>query len=105
MTRELAGGVLHHQPQRRRCPGLAPPEVDAKAVGDVAMLLLLDVQSAFDQLPHIAIEVGLDHLGISGCLQGFVTAFLSGRSLRVRVGQVLSEPGDIASGASLKGRW
>ncbi|KAH7946461.1 hypothetical protein HPB49_025463 [Dermacentor silvarum] len=35
---------------------------DAKATGDVAMLVLLDVQSAFDGLPHAVIEACLDRL-------------------------------------------
>ncbi|KAH7953807.1 hypothetical protein HPB49_012642 [Dermacentor silvarum] len=49
---------------------------DAKACGDVAMLVLLDVESAFDGLPHTVVEAAMDGLGIIGCLRGFVTAFL-----------------------------
>ncbi|KAH7937438.1 hypothetical protein HPB49_012439 [Dermacentor silvarum] len=70
---------------------------DAKRCGDVAMLLLLDVESAFDGLPHTVVEAAMDGLGFSGCLRGFVTAFLSGRTFRVRVGRELSEPRDITS--------
>ncbi|XP_070378184.1 uncharacterized protein [Dermacentor albipictus] len=62
------------------------------------MLLLLDVQSAFDRLPHEVIEAALDCLGVTGCLRGFISAFLVGRSFRVRVGKVLSDPRDITSG-------
>ncbi|KAH7940971.1 hypothetical protein HPB49_008542 [Dermacentor silvarum] len=68
---------------------------DAKSCGDVAMLLLLDVESAFDGLLHTVIEAAMDRLGISGYLHGFVTAFLTGRTFRVRVGRQLSEPRDI----------
>nr|XP_050038242.1 uncharacterized protein LOC126535404 [Dermacentor andersoni] len=68
---------------------------DARGSGDVAMLLLLDVQSAFDRLPHEVIEAALDCLGVTGCLRDFISAFLVGRSFRVRVGKVLSDPRDI----------
>lgn len=68
---------------------------DAKSCGDVAMLLLLDVESAFDGLLHTVGEAAMDRLGISGYLRGFVTAFLMGRTFRVRVGRQLSEPRDI----------
>ncbi|KAH7980943.1 hypothetical protein HPB49_020374 [Dermacentor silvarum] len=71
---------------------------DAKACGDVAMLVLLDVESAFDGLPHTVVEAAMDGLGIIGCLRGFVTAFLSGRTFRVHVGRELSEPRDITAG-------
>ncbi|KAH7981946.1 hypothetical protein HPB52_002172 [Rhipicephalus sanguineus] len=59
---------------------------DAKSCGDVAMLLLLDVESAFDDLPHVVVEAAMFRLGISGCLRGFVSAVLSGRTFCVRVG-------------------
>ncbi|XP_037521857.1 uncharacterized protein LOC119399114 [Rhipicephalus sanguineus] len=71
---------------------------DARGNGEVAMLLLLDVQSAFDRLPHAAVEAALDSLGISGCLRAFISAFLIGRSFRVRVGTVFSQPRDITTG-------
>ncbi|KAH7986085.1 hypothetical protein HPB49_026128 [Dermacentor silvarum] len=71
---------------------------DAKATGDVAMLVLLDVKSAFDGLPHAVIEACLDRLGLSGCLRRFISAFLTGRTSRVRVGQELCEPRDITTG-------
>ncbi|XP_037529360.1 uncharacterized protein LOC119406701 [Rhipicephalus sanguineus] len=59
---------------------------DAKSCGDVAMLLLLGVESAFDGLSHVVVEAAMDRLGISGCLRGIVSAFLSGRTFCVRVG-------------------
>ncbi|XP_075535066.1 uncharacterized protein LOC142570580 [Dermacentor variabilis] len=70
---------------------------DARGSGDVAMLLLLDVQSVFDRLPHEVTEAALDCLGVTGCLRSFVSAFLVGRTFRVRVGKVLSDPRDITS--------
>ncbi|KAH7937317.1 hypothetical protein HPB49_010617 [Dermacentor silvarum] len=71
---------------------------DAKATVDVAMLVLLDVKSAFDGLPHAFIEACLDRLGLSGCLRRSISAFLTDRTFRVRVGQELSEPRDITTG-------
>ncbi|XP_037567474.1 uncharacterized protein LOC119448047 [Dermacentor silvarum] len=71
---------------------------DAKAMRDVAMLVLLDVQSAFDGLARAVIEACLDRLGLSGCLRSFISAFLTGRPFRIRLGQELSEPRDITTG-------
>ncbi|KAH7949377.1 hypothetical protein HPB49_008669 [Dermacentor silvarum] len=89
--------------RRQRCTADSISDVvatleDAKATGDVAMLVLLDVKSAFDGLPHAVIEACLDRLGQSGCLRRFISAFLTGRTFRVRVGQELSEPRDITTG-------
>ncbi|XP_050025428.1 uncharacterized protein [Dermacentor andersoni] len=74
---------------------------DARGSGDVAMLLLLDVQSAFDRLPHEVIEAALDCMlrrhgmspGLHFCLPGRpelscagrqeVISFLSGIGLSV----------------------
>nr|XP_037287166.1 uncharacterized protein LOC119180127 [Rhipicephalus microplus] len=89
--------------RRHRCTADSISDVvatleDARNSGDVAMLLLLDVENAFDGLPHVVIEAALDRLGISGCLRGFVTAFLSGRTFRVRVGKETSQPRDITAG-------
>ncbi|XP_075532367.1 uncharacterized protein LOC142565283 [Dermacentor variabilis] len=49
---------------------------DARSSGDVTMLLLLDVQSAFDRMSHEVMEAALDCLGVTGCLRGFISAFL-----------------------------
>lgn len=49
--------------------------VDAKSSGDV-VLLLLDEESAFDDLKHAVIEAALDQLRISWCFRRCVTAFL-----------------------------
>ncbi|XP_037501541.1 uncharacterized protein LOC119375435 [Rhipicephalus sanguineus] len=71
---------------------------DARNRGDVALLVLLDVQSAFDGLPHVVIESALDALGVGGCLRRFITQFLTGRTLRVRVGRTTSSPRAVTSG-------
>ncbi|XP_037508982.1 uncharacterized protein LOC119385652 [Rhipicephalus sanguineus] len=89
--------------RRHRCTADSISDVvatleDARSCGDVVMLLLLDVESAFDGLPHVVVEAALDQLGISGSLRGFVTAFLSGRTFRVRVGRETSQPRDITAG-------
>ncbi|XP_037503740.1 uncharacterized protein LOC119378788 [Rhipicephalus sanguineus] len=89
--------------RRHRCTADSIADVvatleDAKSCGDVAMLLLLDVESAFDGLPHVVVEAAMDQLGISGCLRGFVSAFLSGRTFCVRVGGVTCQPRDIPTG-------
>ncbi|XP_075556517.1 uncharacterized protein LOC142588562 [Dermacentor variabilis] len=89
--------------RRHRCTADSITDVvatleDAKNSGDVAFLVLLDVQSAFDSLPHEFIEASLDILGITDSLRRFVSAFLTGRTFRVRVGQALSAPRAIATG-------
>ncbi|XP_075526690.1 uncharacterized protein LOC142558440 [Dermacentor variabilis] len=70
------------------CGNVVATLEDARGSGDVAMLLLLDVQSAFDRLPHEVIEAKLDCLGVTGCLRGFISAFLVGRSFHVRADDV-----------------
>ncbi|XP_049267217.1 RNA-directed DNA polymerase from mobile element jockey [Rhipicephalus sanguineus] len=89
--------------RRHRCTADSISDVvatleDARSSGDAAMLLLLDVESAFDGLPHVVVEAALDRLGVSGSLRGFVTAFLSGRTFCVRVGRETSQPRDITAG-------
>lgn len=71
---------------------------EAKYAGDIVFLVLLDVQSAFDNLPHTIIEQALDALGVTGKLRSFVSAFLSNRTFQVRVGQTLSSPRPVTSG-------
>ncbi|XP_072143030.1 uncharacterized protein [Dermacentor andersoni] len=81
---------------RHRCTASLIADVvatldDAKNSGDVSLLVLLDMQIAFDSLPHGVIEASLDILGITGSVRRFVSAFLAGRTFRVRVGQALSD--------------
>lgn len=65
---------------------------------EVAFLLLLDMKSAFDSVPHTAILDALDSMGVSGHLRRYVRAFLTNRTLRVRVGRATSSPRDVSSG-------
>ncbi|XP_070392586.1 uncharacterized protein [Dermacentor albipictus] len=55
---------------------------DAKAGGDLVMLLVIDVQDALDSLPHTVVQQGLDLLGICGNLQEFLSSFLHNHTLR-----------------------
>lgn len=89
--------------RRHRCTADSIADVvstleEAKRNGEVALLVLLDVQSAFDSLPHIAIESALDTLGIVSCLRTFISAFLAKRTLRVRVRRALSDPRPVTAG-------
>ncbi|KAH7942531.1 hypothetical protein HPB49_024999 [Dermacentor silvarum] len=61
-------------------------------------MVLLDVQSAFDGLPHLVVMRALDALGVSGRMRHFVRAFLSDRSFRVRVGNAQSSPQPVTAG-------
>ncbi|XP_077508527.1 uncharacterized protein LOC144119888 [Amblyomma americanum] len=89
--------------RRHRCTADSIPDVvscleEAKQQGEDALLVLLDVQAAFDSLPHSTIEQALDDLGVTGRLRRFVTAFLSNRSMQVRLGGTLSSPRPITAG-------
>ncbi|XP_037503489.1 uncharacterized protein LOC119378402, partial [Rhipicephalus sanguineus] len=65
---------------------------------EAALLVILDVKSAFDGLPHLAVEQALATLGVGGRMLCFVQGFLSGRFFRVRVGRALSSPHPVTSG-------
>ncbi|KAH7959923.1 hypothetical protein HPB49_014970 [Dermacentor silvarum] len=83
--------------RRRRCTADSIADVvstleDARASGDLAMLLLIDVKGAFDGLPHAVVQQALDLLGIGGNLRRFLSSFLNDRTLRVRVGHARSAP-------------
>ncbi|XP_037501849.1 uncharacterized protein LOC119375889 [Rhipicephalus sanguineus] len=89
--------------RRHRCTADSIADVvstleEARSKGEVALLVLLDVQSAFDGLPHMVIESALDALGITGFLRAFIRAFLAGRTLRVRVGRAVSDPRPVTAG-------
>ncbi|KAH7971238.1 hypothetical protein HPB49_020683 [Dermacentor silvarum] len=89
--------------RRRRCTADSIADVvstleAARASGDLAMLLLIDVKGAFDGLPHAVVEQALDLLGIGGNLRRFLSSFLNDRSLRVRVGHARSTPRPVAAG-------
>nr|XP_050023956.1 uncharacterized protein LOC126518151 [Dermacentor andersoni] len=65
---------------------------------EAGYLVLLDVQRAFDGLPHITIIQALRELRVTGRLFDYIAAFLSDRTLRVRVGDTLSAPRSVTSG-------
>ncbi|XP_077544529.1 uncharacterized protein LOC144157036 [Haemaphysalis longicornis] len=65
---------------------------------EVAYLVLLDMKAAFDTVPHSAILGALDSMGVVGHLRSYVQAFLSGRTLRVKVGRATSSPRNVCSG-------
>ncbi|XP_037564592.1 uncharacterized protein LOC119444237 [Dermacentor silvarum] len=66
--------------------------------GHAAFLLLLDVQSAFDSLPHDTIISAVRALGVGGRLLAYVRAFLTDRSSVVRVGRATSSPRSVTCG-------
>ncbi|KAH7980927.1 hypothetical protein HPB49_020317 [Dermacentor silvarum] len=65
---------------------------------EAGYLILLDVQSAFDGLPHATIIGSLRELGVTGRLLQYISCFLTNRTLRVRVGGALSDPRGVFSG-------
>ncbi|KAH7940569.1 hypothetical protein HPB49_002038 [Dermacentor silvarum] len=65
---------------------------EPKHRGDVSYLVLLDLVSPFDRLPHDTIIDALSAMRVSGRFLVYLGAFLSGRTMRVRVGGVLSQP-------------
>nr|XP_054924031.1 uncharacterized protein LOC129383464 [Dermacentor andersoni] len=65
---------------------------------EAGYLVLLDVQRAFDGLPHTTIIQALRELRVTGRLFDYIAAFLSDRTLRVRVGDTLSAPRSVTSG-------
>ncbi|KAH7979139.1 hypothetical protein HPB49_008378 [Dermacentor silvarum] len=66
--------------------------------GHAAFLLLLDVQSAFDSMPHDIIISAVRALGVGGRLLAYVRAFLTDRSSVVRVGRATSSPRSVTCG-------
>ncbi|KAK8776816.1 hypothetical protein V5799_021958 [Amblyomma americanum] len=77
--------------RRGRCtadsiPNLVSTLEDARHDGDAVMLVLLDVQAAFDTLPHSVIHEAPTRLGVTDPLLAFVRAFLHGRPFLIAVG-------------------
>ncbi|XP_075556525.1 uncharacterized protein LOC142588575 [Dermacentor variabilis] len=70
----------------------------ARRAGAAAFLLLLDVRSAFDSLPHESIISAVEALGVVGNLLAYVKAFLSDRTFAVRVGRATSSPRPVTTG-------
>lgn len=71
---------------------------EAKYRGDYGILVLLDVRSAFDCLPHASILDALRDLGVCGRMFDYLESFLGDRTLRVRVGSTISGPHSVTAG-------
>lgn len=71
---------------------------EAKHRGEAGYLVLFDVKSAFDSLPHNTILNALREMRVCGKMLRYVEAFLSGRSFRVRVAGELSSPRVVSAG-------
>ncbi|KAH7958828.1 hypothetical protein HPB49_005571 [Dermacentor silvarum] len=69
---------------------------DAQQRGYAGYLVLLDVKSAFDNLPHDSIMDALRAIRVCDRVFAYVSAFLSGRCFRVRVGGSTSSPRSIS---------
>ncbi len=61
-------------------------------------MAILDFSKAFDKVPHQRLLGKLRYYGISGALNGWIEAFLSGRTQRVVVDGEKSTPAPVLSG-------
>ncbi|KAK8787276.1 hypothetical protein V5799_022953 [Amblyomma americanum] len=95
---ECQTGFRRHRCTADSIADVASCREEAKQQGDVALLVLLDVQAAFDSLPYSSIEQALDELGVTARLRQFVTAFHSNRSMQVRIGGTMSSSRPITTG-------
>lgn len=66
--------------------------------GEPVDIIYLDFEKAFDRVPLRQLLHKLEHSGIRGRLLSWITAFLSERSFRVRIGDTLSEELPVVSG-------
>ena len=66
--------------------------------GSYCLAVFLDIARAFDTVWHTGILLKLREVGLGGNLVRFIAEFLRLRSIRVRVGGVLSESRPISSG-------
>lgn len=63
---------------------------EAKGTKTTLYLVLLDIEKAFDRLPHKTIHSALDRAGVTGNTRAYLNAFLTGRHFRVRICGVTS---------------
>nr|XP_037270350.1 uncharacterized protein LOC119161963 [Rhipicephalus microplus] len=82
---------------RCACQVIATLE-EAQHTEEAGYLLLLDIRAAFDSLSQPTILNMVRDLGVSGLFFTHVTAFHCGRTMRVRIGRVLSEPCPVSVG-------
>ena len=59
---------------------------------------ILDFSLAFDTVSHERLLVKLASYGISGTLNSWIRAFLTGRTMSVTIGGITSVPADVLSG-------
>lgn len=70
----------------------------AKAMRQATSAIFLDIKKAFDAVPHTTIIAQLLKFGVSGRALAFIRAFLSGRTMRVRLNGTLSSLRNVAQG-------
>ena len=66
--------------------------------GNPTDLIFFDFSKAFDLVNHVILLVKLHHIGIAGQVCEWIAAFLSGRSMKVRVAGALSHTVPVTSG-------
>lgn len=71
---------------------------EAKERGWSTATVFLDVRKAFDTFPHDTIFTALQNLGITARFLSYIPAFVTERTLRVRVGNTYSTPRGITAG-------
>jgi Reverse transcriptase (RNA-dependent DNA polymerase) len=69
--------------------------IDRDYCVDVAYI---DLAKAFDKVSHNKLLLKLESIGIRGCLLNWISGYLSERSFRVRIGNVLSSEKAVVSG-------
>ena len=61
---------------------------------------ILDFSKAFDVVPHQRLLNKLSHYGVDGVIRTWISSFLRGRSQKVVVDGIMSEPADVQSGVT-----
>uniref|UniRef100_A0A8C7WVC6 Reverse transcriptase domain-containing protein n=1 Tax=Oryzias sinensis TaxID=183150 RepID=A0A8C7WVC6_9TELE len=101
-TNGLYSGEQHGFQENRSCVSnlILAREEWAKKVdkGEMIDVVYVDFSKAFDKVPHLMLIDKLKGYGIDGPLLGWIKDFLTGRTARVKVNGVSSEPMDIRSG-------
>ena len=91
-------GFRHHRSTADAIGDITSSLEEAKAQGWSAMAVFLDVRKAFDALPHRIIISALRRFGVCGRPLTYICAFLSERTMCVRVGGALSKPRRVVRG-------
>ena len=66
--------------------------------GNALVIIILDIQKAFDRVPHTRLLLKLESIGICGNLLKWFTSYLEGRRQYVKIGSYVSDPTTITSG-------